>query len=164
MRCRNFLIAKDEGEEIRAGGLDPKRWRCGMAEKLCVVCLKACNQSVAATPVYELDDRIDTPPTPHGILSASDHRPVRPENLGLCPEHQEYYDEGMVAVIEIEMVRNQEEYNAVASRAEGRTGKMLYLPKELILKLADFPPNNAVVFCEREPFERLKEASKAVWS
>lgn len=134
-----------------------------MSEKLCVVCLKRCRSSVAAT-VYELDDRIDNPPSPLGILSGPDRPSVRPENLGLCPEHQEYYKEGLVAVIEIYTVRNQEEYNSMASRGDGRTGNMLYLPKELILKLADFPPNNAVVFCEREPFERIKEASKEVWS
>jgi hypothetical protein len=133
-----------------------------MAEKLCVVCLKRCSGSVGAT-VYEVDDWIAHPPTPHG-LSASNTPPVRPENLGLCPEHQGYYKEGLVAVIEIDMVRNQEEYSAIASRAEGRTGNMLYLPKELIKKLAAFPPNNAVLFCEREPFERIKEASKDVWS
>jgi hypothetical protein len=67
-------------------------------------------------------------------------------------------------LIEIEIVRNQEEYNAMASRAEGRTGNMMYLTKDVVLKLADFPSNNAVVFCEREPFERIKAASKDVWS
>lgn len=134
-----------------------------MNEKLCVVCLKRCSNSVVAT-VYELDDRISNPPTPHGILSGSDRPPVRPANLGLCPEHQQYFDEGLVAVVEIYTLRNQEEYNAVASQAEGRTGNILYLPKETVQKLADFPPNNAVVFCEREPFERIKAASKDVWS
>ncbi|UPU37824.1 hypothetical protein M1B72_08985 [Geomonas paludis] len=135
-----------------------------MTEKLCVVCLKRFTGSVAAVAVHELDDRIDNPPTPHGILSGSSRPPVRAENLGLCPEHQEYYNEGLVAVIEIFTVRNQEEYNAVASQAEGRTGNMLYLPKEMVQKLADFPPNNAAVFCERETFERIKAASKDVWS
>lgn len=135
-----------------------------MREKICVVCLKTCSSSLAAAPVYELDDRIDNPPTPHGILSRSDRPLVRPENLGLCPEHQEYYNEGLVAVIDIFTVRNQEEYKAMASRAEGRTGNMLYLPKEVILSLVDFPANNAVLFCEREPFERIKKASKDVWS
>lgn len=132
-----------------------------MSEKLCVVCLKRCSSGVAAM-LYELDDSIGDPPNSHGVLSQA--RPPCPENLGLCFEHQEYYKEGLVAVIEIDTVKNQEEYNAMASRAEGRTGNMLYLPKELILKIADFPPNNAVVFCEREPFERIKEASKSVWS
>lgn len=79
-------------------------------------------------------------------------------------EHQGYFDEGLVAVIEVHVVRNQEEYDAIASRAEGRTGNMLYLPKEVIQTLVDFPPNNAVIFCEREPFERIKEASKGIWS
>lgn len=67
-------------------------------------------------------------------------------------------------MIEIFTVRNQEEYDATVSQAEGRTGNMLYLPKEVVSRLADFPPNNAVVFCEREPFERIKRASKDVWS
>lgn len=135
-----------------------------MSEKVCVVCLKMICSSVAAVPVYELDNRIDNPPTTHGILSGPDRPQVRPENLGVCPEHQEYFNEGLVAVIEIHTVRNQEEYNAMASRAEGRTGNMLYLPKEVIQTLVDFPPNNAVLFCEREPFERIKEASKGIWS
>jgi hypothetical protein len=66
-----------------------------MTEKLCVVCLKTCSSSVAAT-VYELDDRINNHPTPLGILSGADRPPVRPEHLGLCPEHQAYYNEGLV--------------------------------------------------------------------
>jgi len=120
-----------------------------MSEKVCVVCLNVCNSSVAAT-AYELDDRIDK---------------ARTKNLGLCPEHQEFFKEGMVAVIEIHKVTNEEEYSAMASRAEGRTGNMLYLPKEAVLTLVDdFPPNNAVLFCEREPFERIKKASKDLWS
>jgi hypothetical protein len=133
-----------------------------MSERLCVVCLKTCNNSVAAT-LYELDDRINTA-TPHAILSDPDRPPTRPVNLGLCPEHQEYYKEGLIAVIEIDTVKNQEEYDAMASQAEGRTGNMLYLPREIIQRLANFPPRNAVVFCEREPFERIKAASKEVWS
>lgn len=135
-----------------------------MSEKVCVVCLDVISSSVASVPMHALDDRIDNPPTPHGILSRPDRKPVRPENLGLCPEHQGYFDEGLVAVIEVHVVRNQEEYDAIASRAEGRTGNMLYLPKEVIQTLVDFPPNNAVIFCEREPFERIKEASKGIWS
>lgn len=101
-----------------------------MSEKVCVVCLNVCNSSVAAT-VLELEDGIDK---------------VRTKNLGLCPEHREFFNEGMVAVIEIHKVTNEEEYNAMASRAEGRTGNMLYLPKEAVLTLVDFPPNNAVLF------------------
>ncbi|GFO63666.1 hypothetical protein M1B72_08815 [Geomonas paludis] len=134
-----------------------------MTEKLCVVCLKRCSNSVAAE-LYELDDSIHPSSTPQGILSRPDRPPVHPENLGLCPEHQKYFNEGLVAVIEIQTVRNQEEYSAMVWQAEGRTGNMLYLPKEIIQKLADFPSKNAVVFCEREPFERIKKASKDVWS
>ena len=134
-----------------------------MSEKLCVVCLKRCRSTVAAT-LYELDNRINNPPRPHGLLTDPDRPPTRAVNLGLCPKHEEYYNEGLIAVIEINTVRNQEEYDALASQAEGRTGNILYLPKEVVLRLADFPPNNAVVFCEREPYERIKEASKDVWS
>ncbi|GFO64460.1 hypothetical protein M1B72_13545 [Geomonas paludis] len=135
-----------------------------MKEKVCVVCLKAFAASVAAVMAYVLDGRTNDAPAPHGILSGPERPPTRQLNLGLCPEHEEYFKEGLVAVIEIETVKSQEEYDAMASQAEGRTGNIIYLPKEVVVRLADFPPNNAVVFCEQEPFERLKEASKNVWS
>ena len=120
-----------------------------MSEKVCVVCLKVCNSFVAAT-VYEMENGIDK---------------VRTKNLGLCPEHREFFNEGMVAVIEIHQVTNEEEYNAMATWAEGRTGNMLYLPKEAVLTLVEeFPPNNAVLFCERDPFQRIRRASQDLWS
>ncbi|MBJ6751361.1 hypothetical protein [Geomonas anaerohicana] len=135
-----------------------------MREKICVVCLRAFTTPAAPVMVYELNDWGDASPTAHGLLPGPEHPPTHQANLGLCLEHEEYFKEGLVAVIEIETLKTQEEYNAMASRAEGRTGNMLYLPKEVVLRLALFPPNNAVVFCEREPFDRLKEATKDVWS
>lgn len=135
-----------------------------MSEKVCVVCLEVISSSVATAPACELDDSFDSPPTLHDILPGSNRQAVCPDSFGLCPEHHEFFKEGLVAVIECFAVRNQDELDTLVSCAEGRTGNILYLPKEAMITLINFPPNNAAVFCEREMFTRIMEKLRNVWS
>lgn len=77
---------------------------------------------------------------------------------GLCPEHQKFYDDGFVALIEIDPELSELGTIGVKPENAHRTGRMAHLKREAFTNVFDVPikDEQAFIFIEPGVIEQLQ--------
>lgn len=79
---------------------------------------------------------------------------------GLCPDHQKLFDEGYIALVAVEQPDDGKTH--LKQEEAQRTGALAHLRRTVANEIFNttFPDNLAMVFCEEEVINKLKEMTK----
>jgi len=83
---------------------------------------------------------------------------------GLCPEHQQLFDDGYIALIECDVSKSEVHGSKIDPSEAYRTGNIVHVKRDIADKLfsVSFPSNIPIAFVEQGVIEKLPKVGDVI--